>query len=376
MKIAILSCFYPYRGGIAQFNANLLTELGKSHDVRAFNFSRQYPAFLFPGKTQYVTPEDEAIAVESEAVLDTANPFDWHRASAAIRSWGPDVLIMRYWLSYLGPSLGYVARQMDKKCKVIGILDNVIPHEKHFFDKPLTKYFLKAVDGNITLCNEVAEDLLELKGDAVYKVLPHPIYTHFGSKLPRSEAEGLLGLAHGKRNILFFGLIREYKGLDILLEAFNGLDDRYQLMIAGEVYGSFDKYQTIIDKCPDPSRIKIYPEYIRDSQVKNYFSAADVVVLPYRSATQSGVSSISNHFEIPMIVTDVGGLKETIGDRGTGIVCPRIDSDCIRKTIEEFFDEPEDKRQSYIDNIRKENERLSWSRFCKDLVEFALSIEK
>ncbi len=376
MKIAILSCFYPYRGGIAQFNAKLFTELGKRHDVRAFNFSRQYPAFLFPGKTQFVTPEDEAIAVESEAVLDTANPFNWPRASAAIRSWGPDLIIMRYWMSYFAPSLGYVARHSGKSAKIIGILDNVIPHERRFFDKAFTKYFLKALDGSVTLCEDVAKDLLSLKQDAVYTVLPHPIYTHFGEKLDRAEAEKLLDLAPGKRNILFFGLIREYKGLDILLEAFNKLDENYQLIIAGEPYGSFEKYQRLIDSDPYPGRIRLFPDYVRDSEVKNYFSAADVVVLPYRSATQSGVSSISNHFEVPMIVTDVGGLKETIGDRGTGIVCPTIDPDSIREAIEAYFNESPQQRETYIENIRRENERLSWSRFCNDLIGFIDKIEK
>ena len=151
MKIAILSCFHPFRGGIAQFNANLLAELGREHEVRAFNFSRQYPSFLFPGKTQYVSDEDEAAAVESEAVLDTANPFNWPRAAAAIRRWEPDILLMRYWMSYFGPSLGYVARRMPRRCKVVAITDNVIPHEPHFFDRPLTRYFLGGVDGCVAL---------------------------------------------------------------------------------------------------------------------------------------------------------------------------------------------------------------------------------
>lgn len=375
MKIAILSCFYPYRGGIAQFNANLLTELGKEHDVRAFNFSRQYPAFLFPGKTQYVTPEDEAVPVESTALLDTANPFTWGRTARAIRKWDPDVLIVRYWMSYFAPSLGHVARHVSARCKVIGILDNVIPHERHFFDRPLTGYFLGGLDAGITLCHEVANDLLAIRKDAAYTVLPHPIYSHFGPKLPREEAERLLGLPHGSRNILFFGLIREYKGLDILIEAFNGLDSRYHLIIAGEPYGPFDKYRRLIDLCPDPSRIHVFPDYIRDSEVKNYFSAADVTVLPYRSATQSGISSISNHFEVPMIVTDVGGLRETIGERGTGIVSRDCSPECIRSEITRFF-EDEGLRERCISAIRVENDRLSWNRFCRELVKFTESIKK
>lgn len=375
MKIAILSCFYPYRGGIAQFNANLFTELGKEHDIRAFNFSRQYPSILFPGKTQYVTADDQAVSIESEALLDTAWPPSWGRTARAIQRFDPDVLIVRYWMSWFAPSLGYVARRMPPHCKVVAILDNVIPHERHFFDTPLTKYFLGGVDACVTLCHEVSEDLFALKKDAVCRVLPHPIYTHFGEKLPRERAEELLGLAKGKKNLLFFGLIREYKGLDILIRAFNTLDSDYQLIIAGEPYGAFDKYRELIDKGPDPSRVFVFPEYISDAQVKGYFSAADLVVLPYRSATQSGVSSISNHFEIPMVVTDVGGLKETIGERGTGIVCEKAEPECVAEAIRSYFADPQGK-EKFIENIRRENDRLSWRRFAADLTDYIKEIQQ
>ena len=370
MKIAILSCFYPFRGGISQFNANLLTELGKAHDVKAFNFSRQYPDFLFPGKTQYVTPDDEAVPIESEALLDTACPFTWGRTARAIRKWGPDLLILRYWMPYFAPSLGYVARRMPDSCKVVAILDNVVPHERHFFDAPLTKYFLSGVDLCVTLCEEVAKDLLSLRPDARYTVLPHPVYSHFGQKMERGEAEASLGLKPGMKNILFFGLIREYKGLDILLEAFGKLGPVYQLIIAGEPYGSFEKYQKLIDGNPGKDRIKVFGQYIKDSEVSRYFSAADVVVLPYRSATQSGISSIAYHFELPMIVTDVGGLKETIGDRGTGIVVPEGTPECIAEAIENYFADGSI-RPGCIESIKAEKDRLSWERFCRNLTNFA-----
>ena len=375
MKIAVLSCFYPFRGGIAQLNANLISELGRVHEVRAFNFTRQYPDLLFPGKTQYVTPEDEAVPVESKALLDTANPFSWGRTAREIASWKPDVLIMRYWMSWFAPSLGSVARKMPRGCRTIGILDNVIPHEPHFFDRPFTSWFLKSLDGCVTLCGEVASDLLKIRPEARYTVLPHPVYNHFGSRLEKAEAEQLLGIPNkeGSRNLLFFGLIREYKGLDILLRALRLLDSRYRLIIAGEPYGSFEKYQALIDADPDPSRIFLYPQYIRDSEVKKYFSAADLTVLPYRSATQSGISAVSNHFELPMVVTDVGGLKETIGDRGTGLVCEECTPECVAAAIERYFEEPK-LRESMVENIKKENERLSWNRFCKNLVEFIDSL--
>ena len=370
MKIAILSCFYPYRGGISQFNACLYGELSKEHVVRAFNFKRQYPEFLFPGKTQFVTEDDEAVPVESTSLLDTANPFTYISTYREIRDWEPDVLIVRYWMSYFGPSLGYITRRMKKHCKVISILDNVIPHEPHFFDAPLTKYFLKGSTGSVTLCEAVSKDLLELQPEARYTVIQHPLYSHFGNKLPREEAEDRLGLEHGKKNLLFFGLIREYKGLDILLEAFRMLPgNEWQLIIAGEPYGSFDKYQKIIDSIPGKERIRMSLKYIKDSEVTEYFSAADVAVLPYRSATQSGISSVAYHFEVPMIVTDVGGLKETIGDRGTGLVSPEISPEAICKETLRFFSNPAIK-EGCIRNIRIEKERLSWKTFACRLTEF------
>jgi glycosyltransferase involved in cell wall biosynthesis len=370
LKIAILSCFYPYRGGISQFNACLYDELRKEHVVRAFNFKRQYPEFLFPGKTQFVTEDDEAVPVESTSLLDTANPFTYISTYRAIRDWEPDVLIVRYWMSYFGPSLGYITRRMKKHCKVISILDYVIPHEPHFFDEPLTKYFLKGSTGSVTLCEAVSKDLLNIQPDARYTVIQHPLYSHFGQKLPREIAEERLGLEHGKKNLLFFGLIRDYKGLDILLEAFRMLPGYdWQLIIAGEPYGSFDKYQKIIDTIPENERIRMSLKYIKDSEVTDYFSAADVAVLPYRSATQSGISSVAYHFEVPMIVTDVGGLKETIGDTGTGLVSPEISPEAICKEILRFFSNPAIKERC-ISNIRIEKERLSWKTFACRLTEF------
>ena len=370
MKIAILSCFYPYRGGISQFNACLFGELSKEHVVRAFNFKRQYPEFLFPGKTQMVTEDDEAVPVESTSLLDTANIFTYGSTYKAIRDWNPDVLIVRYWMSYFGPSLGYITRRMRRHCKVISILDNVIPHEPRFFDTPLTKYFLSGSDGSVTLCEAVSKDLLRLKPESRYTVIQHPLYSHFGAKLDRMEAERRLGIRHGKKNILFFGLIREYKGLDILLEAFKLLPgDDYQLIIAGEPYGSFDKYQKIIDTIPGNDRICMSLKYIKDSEVTEYFSAADIAVLPYRSATQSGISSVAYHFEIPMIVTDVGGLKETIGDRGTGLLSKEGTPEAIYEEILRFFSDPKIK-ESCISNIRLEKDRLSWKTFADKLTEF------
>ncbi|PKO95625.1 MAG: glycosyl transferase [Bacteroidetes bacterium HGW-Bacteroidetes-7] len=370
MKIAILSCFYPYRGGIAQFNANLHNELGNKHQVRAFNFKRQYPGLLFPGKTQYVTNEDVALKIDSTPLLDTINPFSFISTAREIRKFAPDLLIMRYWMSFFAPSLGYVARHMNPGTKVISVLDNVVPHEKRFFDTPFTKYFLNSNPGHkfIVLSESVGEDLLRLKPDAKYIHLPHPLYNHFGEKCSRADAQKRLGIDPAKKTLLFFGLIREYKGLDILLEAFDLLDESYQLIIAGEPYGSFDLYQKKIDNSPGKSRIYLHTRYIADNEVSIFFGASDVVVLPYRSATQSGISAISYHFDVPMITTDVGGLKEAVGKPGTGVVVDYPDGKLIAKGIIEYFEK--NKADYYIKNIQKLKEQLSWSVFAERLTDF------
>ena len=375
MRIALLSCFYPFRGGISQFNASLYLELGKSHTVKAFNFTRQYPEFLFPGKTQYVTKDDDAVPIESDALLDTANPFTYGRTYRAIRDWEPDLVIISYWMSYFAPSLGYIARRLRKRCKVISILHNVVPHEPRFFDAPLTRYFLSGCTGNVTLCDEVAEDLKRLSPKALNITLFHPIYGHFGEKMPREEAEKALGLKPGMRNLLFFGLIRDYKGLDILLDAFGKLDSGYQLIVAGEPYGSFVKYRNIIDRSPAKDRIRLFTRYIKDSEVKVFFSASDLAVLPYRSATQSGISAIAYHFEVPMVVTDVGGLRQSIGDCGTGLVAPKADADCVVREIRTYFSDANLKTLC-VNSIKAEKDRLSWRTFSNRLLEFSDNLYK
>lgn len=375
MKIAVLSCFHPYRGGIAQFNANLFLELGKGHDIRAFNFKRQYPDFLFPGRTQYVTPEDKAVSIESTALLDTVNPFSYARTAREIRAWDPDILVLRYWMTFFAPSLGYVARHMSEKCKVVAILDNVIPHERHFFDRMFTRYFLSGVDGCITLCDEVAGDLADIRNDLPHRTMPHPVYTQFGEPVPRDEACARLGLDPEKKTILFFGLIREYKGLDILINAFDLLDDSYQLVIAGEPYGSFEPYRKLLDNNSGKDRIHTFLNYIKDDEVSSFFSAADTAVLPYRSATQSGISNIANHFALPQIVTDVGGLKETIAGRGTGIVCNECEPGSVAGAIRLFFSDPS-VRQDISDGIKRENEKYTWSNFAGQLINFAETLTK
>jgi glycosyltransferase involved in cell wall biosynthesis len=278
-------------------------------------------------------------------------------------------------VSWFAPSLGWIARRLKKHCKVISILHNVIPHEPRIFDAPLTRYFLSGCSGNVTLCDEVSADLERIRPKSPNITLFHPVYAHFGERIPREEADDILGLEHGRKNLLFFGLIREYKGLDILLEAFGKLDSSYTLIVAGEPYGSFVKYEEIINRSPAKDRIKLFTSYIKDSEVKNYFSAADLAVLPYRSATQSGISAISWHFEVPMVVTDVGGLKQAIGDSGTGLVAEKPDPDCVADEIRRFFSDDNIKTLC-ISSIKAEKDRLSWKSFSRKLLEFTDNLYK
>ncbi|MDD2425823.1 MAG: glycosyltransferase [Bacteroidales bacterium] len=368
MKIAILSSFYPYRGGIAQFNANLYRELGRSNEVIAFNFKRQYPAILFPGKTQYIEKEDPAVRIDSEVLLDTVNPLSFITTARRIRECAPDLLLMRYWMPWFAPSLGYVSGHQHEKTKVISILDNVIPHERRFFDKAFTKYFLKGSDAFIVLSESVGKELTGIKPDAKFICIPHPVYNHFPPGMDRGSAEEVLGIEKGKRNILFFGLIRDYKGLDVLIEAFSSLDQRYQLIIAGEPYGSFDRYREQIEKLNNKDRVKIFTRYIPDSEVPLFFSASDVCVLPYKSATQSGISSISFHYNLPMITTSAGGLRESIEKPGAGLVTGSADPAEIRSAVEKFFDSG--LSPILIDNIKRYKASLSWESFAQKLIGF------
>ena len=366
MRIAYLSTFYPFRGGIAQFNANLLEALGKDHEVKAFTFTRQYPSFLFPGKTQYVTPEDKAKVVDSEAVLDTVNPFSYLSAARKIAAWKPDLVVMKYWMSYLAPSLGTVARRLRRKgIPTIAILDNVIPHETKFFDKPFSRWFLRQCSGCVAMSEAVLGDMLSLTPEKPYVLLPHPLYDHFGKKMERSEAQEKLGLDPSLRTLLFFGLIRDYKGLDLLIDAMPKLGPGYQLVIAGESYGSFEKYDAQISASGCAERIHVFNRYIDDEEVPAFFSASDVCVLPYKSATQSGITAIALHFEVPLVATPVGGLEESVGKPGFGMMAAAPTSEALVEAIEAFYAAGPDK---FVANIREAKKSMTWQSFADALI--------
>lgn len=368
MKVAILSCFPPYRGGISQFNASLLEELGKWHDMIPFNFKRQYPSFLFPGETQYA-PDSTPNGIPR--TLDTLNPFSWVRTARAVRASRPDVLVLPYWMSWFALPLGFVARRAG--CPCIGLMHNVIPHEPRWFDKALTRYFLKACKGFVTLSEKVKEELLSLKADARALALFHPLYNRFGEKLPREEAAKALGIDPGKKTLLFFGLIRDYKGLDLLLEALREMPEDWQLVVAGEPYGSFDKYQRIIDALPGKDRIHLFLSYIPDAEVAKYFSAADAAVLPYRSASQSGIGAVAAHFGVPTVVTPVGALPAEAGARGTGIVADGTDPKDIREATQRLLGD-KIRYDGCLEAAKMEKERLSWTKFAEQFSAFAATL--
>ncbi|MDR1632403.1 MAG: glycosyltransferase [Dysgonamonadaceae bacterium] len=367
MKIAILSPFYPYRGGIAQFSAMLYKTLETGHEIKAFSFSRMYPDFLFPGKTQLVEEGDQAIPIVAERRLDSIDPFSYLQTAKAIARFQPDVLVVVYWMPFFAPAYATIVKRLKKRTIVIGLLHNAIPHEPHFFDRPLSKYFFKQCRGFIVMSEIVKRDLLSILPEAHYIHKQHPIYNHFGKKLSSGVAKSRLGLNAGKKTLLFFGLIREYKGLDLLIEALSHLDDSYELLIAGESYGSFQKYQKQIDHSPAKERIIVKNYYIEDKDVPVLFSAADVLVLPYKSATQSGVLPVAYHYETPVVATDVGGFREAIEQAGSGVVCSS-NAKALAEGIGEIFRTGQEK---FLANIRLERENLSWDSFATALVEFA-----
>lgn len=374
MRISFLSTFYPYRGGIAQFNANLFLELSKTNSCEAFTFTRQYPNFLFPGETQYVTDKDKVDEIPAKRVLDTINPFTWFSAAKKIKRSNPDVVITKYWMTFFGPSLGKVLSGLSKKTVRISILDNVIPHEKRFFDGFANRYFLKQNDGFVVMSDAVLKDLLSIKPDAKYIRVDHPIYDHFGEKMNQNEAKSKLGLDLNKKYALFFGFIRGYKGLDVLIEAAQYLADDVEIIIAGEVYGSFDTYESQINQLGVGHKIKKFVRYIGDPEVPAFFSASDVCILPYKSATQSGITSIAMHFELPIIATNVGGLAELVHHEKTGIIVEKPDGKLVADAINNYF--TTSKSTQFQEALRLEKEQHSWSNFSKKILDFAENLKK
>ena len=370
MKIAFLSVFYPFRGGIAQSNAQIYRAFERRGDqLKVWNFTTQYPSFLFPGTTQFVSEKDQADQIENRRTLSSINPFSFFKTAREIKAFQPDLVILRYWMPFFAPALGYVAKQLRKKgIKVIAIIDNLIPHESRIGDAALSNYFLNQCDGFVVMSDVVEKDLLSVKPEAQYLFYPHPLYDQFGKKLDKLEAKQILGISATQKTLLYFGLIRKYKGLDILIDAFDHLDQSYELLIVGEPYGDFKPYQDLIDKNINSQQIHTITRYVADDEVPAYFSAADVCVLPYRSATQSGVIAISYHFDLPVIVTDVGGLKGTVEPYGAGIVVDQPKAIEFRDAIIAFFEN--NHQQKMTAAIQNFKQKYTWDGMAEEMMKF------
>lgn len=372
MKITILGTAYPYRGGLAAFNERLAKEfVAEGEDVTIETFTLQYPNFLFPGKTQY-SSERAPENLQIERSVSSVNPFNWISVGKKIQKSAPDILIIKFWLPFMAPCFGTIARivRKNRKTKVVSILDNIIPHEKRLADKILSNYFVGAVDSFIAMSKSVLSDLDMFDTKKPRCFCPHPLYDNFGKKISRSEAIAQLGLDESTSYMLFFGFIRDYKGLDLLIEAMsdNRLKDKnLKLIVAGEFYNNSEKYFDLEKQFNVSDKIVWKNDFIPDSQVATYFSAADIVVQPYKSATQSGVTQIAYHFEKPMLVTNVGGLAEIVPNGKVGYVVEPKASNIV-DAICDFYDN--NREPDFVENVKVEKQKYAWSRMTESIKAF------
>ncbi|WP_153798582.1 glycosyltransferase family 4 protein [Foetidibacter luteolus] len=371
-KIIIIGSAHPLRGGgIATFNERLAREFQQQgFDTTIYTFSLQYPSFLFPGTTQYSSepaPKDIRIKV----AINSINPFNWFKVGREIKKLNPDIVLVRYWLPLMGPCLGTILRIIKKNrhSRVVCIADNVIPHEKRPGDYAFTKYFVKPVDAFIALSESVLRDIKQFS-NRPSRLIMHPLYDNFGTPLNKAEARKHLGLKDHEKIILFFGFIRKYKGLDVLLQAM--ADERIRqagikLMVAGEFYGERDTYDKLIDELELRPRLILKTDFITDSEVKYYLGAADFVIQPYRSATQSGVTPLAYHFEKPMLVTNVGGLPSFVPHEKAGLVAEPNAADIAEKILRLY----QLGESHFLPHLREEKKKYTWDVLVKAVEELA-----
>jgi D-inositol-3-phosphate glycosyltransferase len=367
MKIIILSTAYPLRGGIAHFVGLLYKELAKTNDAKVITFKRQYPSILFPGKSQ-IESGDTVEPISTEVIVDSINPLNWLSVGHKIRKEKPDLLIFKFWMPFFAPCFGTISRiaKKNKITKVLTICDNVIPHEKKPGDITLTKYFFKTVDYFVLLSEKVRSDLLTLKPGSKNKFLPHPVYSNFGQAVNKNEAKKHLSIS-AEKVILFFGFIRDYKGLDVLLNSMALLKNKLnvKLIIAGEFYSNEGKYLKIIDDLGIKENLLMFTDFIPTSDVKYYFSAADCVILPYRDATQSGIVQIATNFSKPVIAANVGGLGEVIENGKTGFVVEKENPEALADAIKNFY--VENREEEFVKNVALEVKKYSWENFVNGI---------
>jgi D-inositol-3-phosphate glycosyltransferase len=363
MKVVILGSAHPLRGGLAAYNERLAREfIRQGHSVIIYTFSLQYPGFLFPGTTQYSDqppPDDLYIHVR----VNSINPFNWWSVGREIKKLNADLLVIKYWLPFMAPCLGTIARIVkgNKKTKVVSVIDNIIPHEKRIGDFALSKYFVGSADGFIAQSRSVLDDLNKFDSSKPKIFSPHPLYDNFGPIVSKGEAIEKLGLEMNGQYILFFGFIRDYKGLDILLRAMADprIKNSYtELIIAGEFYSDPQPYLDLIDQLGIRNKVIMRTDFIPDDMVRYYFCAADIVVQPYKHATQSGVTQICYHFNRPMLVSNVGGLPEIVPHDRVGYVCEPNAGE-IAEYLNKFY--MEHKEYLFSENIKAEKTKYTWA---------------
>jgi glycosyltransferase involved in cell wall biosynthesis len=371
--IVIIGPAHPLRGGgLTTFNhrmARAFTEEGL--DGQIYSFSLQYPSFLFPGTSQF-TDEPAPVGITIRSVINSVNPLNWFKIGRRLRKEKPDLVIVRFWLPFMGPCLGTILRQVIKNrhTRIICIADNVKPHEVRIGDKLFTRYFLRPCDAFITMSEKVSEDLKQFQPTQPIRLFPHPIYDNFGVIISKMEARAQLNISGEEKVILFFGFIRRYKGLDILLRAM--ADERIKhagikLLVAGEFYRDEKWYGELIEELGIRDQLYLHTHFIADQEVPRYFCAADVVIQPYRSATQSGVTPLAYHFEKPIIVSNVGGLPDMVPHEKVGLVAAP-DPTSIAEAILWFYQFGED---YFIPHLRTEKIKYSWPNFIHQILELA-----
>jgi glycosyltransferase involved in cell wall biosynthesis len=369
--IVFLGPSYPYRGGIASFTERLAREFQSSgFTCLLYTFSLQYPSFLFPGKTQF-SNEPRPTDLNIKETINTINPLNWLRVGRELKRVKPDFIVVRYWLPFMAPAFGTILRIVRKNnhTKVICIADNIIPHEKRMGDNLLTSYFNQAVDGYIAMSTQVETDIAKLGIKKPVQLLHHPLFDHFGDPVERMLARKELGIDHHGGLMLFFGFIRQYKGLDLLLEAMADpriKESGYKLVIAGEFYEDPAKYTNLIRSYQLEDQVFLFNEFIPEHKISYFFSAADVLVQPYRHATQSGVTPLSMHFELPMIVTDAGGLKEMVIDKISGLIVKK-NSVSIANGILEYFKKG---KEFFIPALVQQKKSYSWPVMADGILAF------
>ncbi len=368
MKIISIGPAYPLRGGIADFNERLTQEfIANGHNASIISYSLQYPNFLFPGKTQFANyPAPKNLSIKT--LVNSINPFSWFKVGKQIKNEKPDVLIIHFWMPFFAPALGKIGRIVlkNKITKIITICHNFIPHETKFGDKLLTKYYAKVSETFVGMSESVVSDINKHYPSKTTIQTPHPLYDNFGEAVSKEIACDKLNLDPAKKYILFFGLVRKYKGLDLLLESFAELKDtNINLIVAGEFYDKPEFYNEIISRLKIENRVILKNEFIPQDEVKFYFSTCDIIAQTYHSATQSGITQIAYHFNKPMLVTNVGGLSEIVPHNKVGYVCEK-DSTEIANCLETFFNE--NKYDEFSKHVKIEKEKYSWKTFCEKIL--------